>query len=96
MQPEHMKFDTQEQRTVHFGKHKGQTYEEMAINNPSYCEWVITTYEIEDEASYELKHFAAFLLFQGFGGRPVPTRVPEVSLAEQDFDADWEETPCRR
>ena len=69
-------------RTVRFGKHKGTSYELMMTEQKSYCEWVIQTYEIEDQSSDPtLIHFATFLLEQGFNGRK-PTR---------EMDEDWEQ-----
>ena len=72
-----MNFDTEELTTVRFGKHRGTKYHDMMETNPSYCNWVIETYEIEDEADAALKHFAVYLKMQGFGGRnPTTQKVP--------------------
>ena len=68
--PTTMDFSTQELRMVRFGKHKGTSCELMMVEQKSYCEWVIQTYEIEDKSSDPaLIHFATYLLEQGFNGR---------------------------
>ena len=64
-----MKFDTQELRTVQFGKHQGKSYELMMKEHLNYCEWVINTYHLEPGAGDDLKHMAVYLLQQGHGGR---------------------------
>ncbi len=46
-------YSTTDQMMVNFGKHQGNSYPEMVKQYPQYCEWVITTMELEEEASQE-------------------------------------------
>ena len=71
--------DLTKNRTVLFGKHQGIAYEDMIENYPDYCEWVMNTADIEDEANPELHHFASYLISKGFGNRKKPAvRQPAV------------------
>jgi hypothetical protein len=88
---EEMKFDTQELRTVQFGKHQGKSYELMMVEFPGYCDWVIKTNQMEPEACASLKHSATYLLTKGHGGRKVymteepgtPTATTKASSSSQ-------------
>ena len=62
-------YSTPEQLTMGFGKHQGKTYQGMVETLRSYCEWVLTTMAIEEEACQELKHLGHYLLITGFNGR---------------------------
>ena len=62
-------FGNAELLKIRFGKHAGKTYQQALSEYPSYCEWVILTADIEDEASPELQHFAQWLVKKGCNGR---------------------------
>ena len=50
-----------EEQKVRFGKHSNLTYKEITESYPKYCEWVITTSEMEDEACPQLHELARYL-----------------------------------
>jgi len=94
--PNKMNFSSQELRTIAFGKHKGTTYEDAMPEYPQYCEWVLNTYEIEDECTNAFKHFAVYLLKIGFNGRePQDSKKPETEeeekvATETSMDQEWD------
>ena len=51
--------------------------EPVPTTMPQYCEWVITTAEMEPEAHNDLLHFANWLVMTGFGGRTPPEEEEE-------------------
>jgi hypothetical protein len=44
-----------------FGKHTGETYQEIAMHDPSYCIWARRTVEEEPTASQGLQRFVQYL-----------------------------------
>jgi len=46
---------------VTFGKHAGKTYDNVFLNNPGYCDWIMKTAEEGDDAGVQLIKFARYL-----------------------------------
>ena len=83
-----MNFSDPSLRVVGFGKYRGTSYEEMEEKYPQYCNWVIQTFEIEDEADQRLKHFAVYLLKKGFGGRTPTDQADQPTKGEGSKDEE--------
>ena len=87
-----MNFSDPSLLVVGFGKYKGTSYEEMEKTYPQYCNWVIQTFEIEDECDPRLKHFAVYLLKKGFGGRtPTDQEDQPAKETEEKKDTDMDD-----
>ena len=67
--------------TVMFGKHKGKAYSDVMQQYPAYCNWVLETAEIEDEASICLQHFASWLEMMEF---PRTRQTPELPMTGEE------------
>jgi hypothetical protein len=51
---------------VGFGQHRDMTYEDAMTMEPDYCEWVLRTYEEDDDPKPALVAFAEWLQSEGF------------------------------
>ena len=47
---------------VTFGTHMGKQYHSLLILNPSYCSWVVKTYNESESSCPALKRFAMYII----------------------------------
>ena len=74
---------------VGFGEHSALSYQEILVNQPAYCKWVIQT-SSEGQCCARLARLATWLLVQK--DKPVPMPVPVAMPAKKGSSASSDMT----
>ena len=79
--------DTAPSDLMNFGVYATLTYEEVAQNRPSYCDWVQNTTEMESDVSPQLARFGHYLMMRADPGLDLEGAIPINTFSDSEAAA---------
>ena len=74
---------------VSFGRHMGKKFLQLETEDPSYCKWVIQTYETDKTMCEGLQHLAEYLLHEEWEIAKLPKSKELLTTSEKlDMELD--------